>query len=243
MESQDKSEAVHVGEDFEVPLTEEFPCPYLPDRMSRSEVYSAEGLTPAMYEMLMAHGFRRSGSIIYRPVCRGCNECQQLRVPVGTFRLSRSMRRVWRRNEDVEVRVVDPQPSEGKYELFRRYLVHQHDGSMTRTYQAFVDFLYNSPMESTAFEYSVGGQLVAVSLADICADGLSSVYVYFDPDFRDRSLGVYSALWEIDFCRRENLAYYYLGFYIADCAAMNYKSRYAPNEVAVDDGRWVRFEE
>lgn len=242
VEKHQETRSVGEEERDRIPLTEAFPCPYLPGRLSQSEVYAADGLTPDMYETLMTLGFRRSGRIVYRPVCADCSECRQLRVPVATFRRSKSMRRVWRRNVDVSVSIQKPEPDEARYQLFRRYLNHQHDGTMARTYQAFTNFLYDSPMESVEFTYHVGDRMVAVSIADNCEDGISSVYVYFDPEFRERSLGVFSALWEIDYCVRENLSYYYLGFYIESCPAMNYKAKYAPNEVA-DEGRWIRFKQ
>ncbi|MHC5108665.1 MAG: arginyltransferase [Planctomycetota bacterium] len=221
----------------------EFPCPYLPDRTSRSEVYSADGLTPELYEALMAFGFRRSGQIVYRPVCEGCRECRQLRVPVCSFVPTKSMRRAWRRNADTRVEIRPPLATEEKFQLFRRYLDYQHDSTMARTYESFRDFLYYAPMESMEFSYFLRNRLAAVSIADVCPNGLSSVYVFFDPELGKRSLGIYSALWEIDYCKKNNLDYYYLGFYVAQSKTMSYKARFRPNEVVADEGRWITLTE
>lgn len=224
-------------------VSPEHPCPYLPGRQSRSEAYLADGLTGAMYEGLMALGFRRSGRVVYRPVCRACCACQQLRVPVDRFRPTRSMRRVWRANHDVTVVVGPPECKPNRAQLFRRYLDHQHDSAMSRTMEALREFLYDSPIQTLEFAYYASDKLLAVSIADVCPNGLSSVYVFFEPDESKRSLGTYSALWEIDYCRRHRLAYYYLGFYVANCATMSYKARFRPNEVLVAPGRWAMFRE
>ena len=223
-------------------VSAETPCPYLDARMFRAESYSTDHLDGALYERLLARGFRRSGRVLYRPRCRGCQECRQLRVLVERFTPTRSMRRVIRRNADVRVESGDPNPTQEKLALFQRYLDTQHDSAMSRDYEAFVDFLYDSPMESREFCYHLGERLVGVSIADRCRHGYSSVYMYFDPDLADRSLGTFSAIWEIENCRREGLAYYYLGYYVAGSQTMSYKARFRPNQVLAGDDHWVSLQ-
>jgi arginyl-tRNA--protein-N-Asp/Glu arginylyltransferase len=220
-------------------VTPETHCPYLPSRMARSEAYGVDILEGDLYERLMARGFRRSGRIVYRPRCRRCHECRQLRVLVNDFIPSRSLRRVLRRNTDVRVDVGKLTPTAEKFTLFRRYLDAQHDDTMSRTYDSFEEFLYDSPMETREFEYRLGERLIGVSIADRCPNGLSSIYMYFDPDFNSRSLGTFSALWEIDHCRELGLAYYYLGFYVPNSPTMSYKARFHPNEILVGDDHWL----
>ncbi|UCE61221.1 MAG: arginyltransferase [Phycisphaerales bacterium] len=224
-------------------VTPETPCPYLPGRQSRSEVYSAEQLDGELYECLLALGFRRSGSLIYRPRCRRCRECRQLRIMVDEFSPSRGMRRVHRLNVDVNVAMSKPTPTDEKFAVFKDYLDAQHDDTMSRSYDAFHDFLYDSPLETWEFEYRLGKRLIGVSIADQCSNGLSSVYMYFDPAFGSRSLGTLSVLHETEYCRTRGLSYYYLGFYVAGSRTMAYKARFKPNQVLVGNDRWVAFRE
>ena len=214
-------------------------CPYLPGLSLRTEAYQAAGLDPASHERWMSLGFRRSGHVVYRPRCRGCQACVPLRVCVNAFRRTRSMRRVWQRNADVRVSHIDLSPTPEKFDLFCRYLESQHDGLMSRSYESFLDFLYDSPTDSGEFEYRVGDRLVGVGVIDRCPGGLSSVYMYFDPAWGHRSLGTYSILWEIDHCRRHDLPYYYLGYYVAGSRTMEYKARFKPHEILGPDGCWV----
>lgn len=217
-------------------------CPYLPGRQERVECFYADRLSPAVYEALMNRGFRRSGGVIYRPVCEGCRECKQIRVPVDRFQPSKSLRRVWHRNRDLAVDVTAPAPTEAKRKLFHRYLASRHDGTMTGSPEEFREFLYHSPVDTLEIGYSLGRRLIGVSLVDRGPRSLSSVYMFFDPDHGRRSLGTFSVLWEIDLCRTMGVPYYYLGFHVADCQAMAYKARFRPCEILQDRCRWALFE-
>jgi arginine-tRNA-protein transferase len=149
------------------------------------------------------------------------------------------MRRVRRRNFDLRVEIDRPDPNPEKFELYCRYQSAHHDGTMPTDFESFASFLYDSPLESYEFLYYLGARLVGVSLADRVSDGLSSVYMFFDPEHDTRSLGTFSGLWEIDYCRKQGLIYYYLGYYVAESKTMSYKSRFRPNQILVADHRWV----
>jgi len=221
----------------------EGPCPYLPDRLARNEAYVVDQLDPAQYEMLMGRGFRRSGRVVYRPRCRGCSACRPIRIPVEPFERSRSLRRVWSKNQDLEVSVGEPEPTPEKYVLYRDYLKARHDGTMDRSFASFEAFLYDSPTGTLEFSYRLGDLLVGVSIADRCPTGLSSVYMYSDPALSVRSLGTYSVLWELDWCRRQRLDYYYLGYYVEGSLTMTYKARFRPNEMLNTEGCWLPFQD
>jgi arginine-tRNA-protein transferase len=215
-----------------------YPCPYLPGRRAKNRAFWADRFSCELYQRLMDRGFRRSGSLFYQPACVGCSECKALRIPVAGFKPSRSQRRVWRRNADLAVTVGRPVFSEEKHRLYVRYLTYQHDGLMGQTEDDARRFLYESPVESLEFCYRLNGRLVAAGIADISAKALSSVYLMFDPAEARRSLGTYSALWEIQWCLDRGIPYYYLGFYVRDCRKMNYKACFRPCQLLGKDGRW-----
>src|SRR5438445_12599286 len=103
----------------------EHECPYLPDRMARNRAFLAERIDPEIYHGLMDAGFRRSGKLIYQPVCRGCRACMPIRVLVEHFTPTKSQRRCWRRNTDIKVEVGEPVASEEKFALYTRYLAER----------------------------------------------------------------------------------------------------------------------
>ena len=214
------------------------PCPYLPGRDAAEEMTLADWMDGAAYQHLMNLGFRRSGRLVYRPVCEDCRECIPLRIPVERFRPSRSQRRVWRRNRDVTVEVGLPEPTDEKWRLYVAYLRFQHDGTMSEGREDFLRFLYDSPIETIEMVYRVGRRVVGVGIVDACPSCLSSVYFYFDPAEAHRSLGVYSILSEIAACRQRALPYWYGGFYVRDCSRMSYKADFHPNELLGAEGLW-----
>lgn len=91
-------------------------------------------------------------------------------------------------------------------------------------------------------QYRIAGMLVAVGVVDILPQGLSSVYLFYHPQFaRDLvPLGKYAILQEIEFARSLQLPYYYLGYYIESCTKMRYKAEYRPSELLCPTSyRWV----
>jgi leucyl-tRNA---protein transferase len=215
------------------------PCPYLPERALQMRAFCVPRITGTMYHAFLDAGFRRSGRVIYQPVCRGCRACMSLRVPVERFAPSKSQRRCRRRNADLAVTVAPPRPTDEKHELYCRYLRQWHGREASDNRESFESFLYESPVEAIEFEYrDSAGRLLAVGICDLCPRALSSVYFYFEPEHSARGLGTYGALWEIDYARQHGLPWYYLGFWVVGCDAMQYKSSYRPHQVLHPDGVW-----
>lgn len=220
------------------------PCSYLDGREAIDEGYLTLQLSPARYQRLMDLGFRRSGHIVYRPVCQGCQACQPLRVLVEEFKPSKSQRRVLKRNADVVLELGEPSLTPEKLSLYQRYLEFQHPGTRQDAgLETLRDWLYSSCTATLEACYrDRSGRLVGATILDLCPRALSSVYHFFEPQEAKRSLGVYSVLAEIEFCRAKGLPWYYLGFWVRGCPKMEYKSDYAPFELMVG-GRWVRGED
>lgn len=219
-------------------------CPYLgDDRITRTAFALPGTLSPPAYQRAMEIGMRRSGAIVYRPVCEGCRKCQPLRVPVRDFVPSRSQRRVHKRCHGLfEVSVGASELDDERLALYERYLAFQHPGGgQTADRESYVRALVESITETVELTFrDEDGRLVGVSILDVTPDSLSSVYFYWEPELAKLSLGVYSALVEIELCREWNKAYYYLGYVVADCRPMRYKASFAGAEVW--SGRsWVRL--
>jgi arginine-tRNA-protein transferase len=213
-------------------------CPYLPGRQATTRAVMTDSAPPATYHAFMDANFRRSGKIIYQPACAGCRRCQSLRVPTREFRRTKSQRRCWRKNSDVLVTVDAPAASEEKFAIYRRYQSQWH-GKDDSNYDEFCDFLYRSPVDTLEFAYRDGtGRLLAIGICDRSEQSLSSVYFYFDTSECNRSPGTFGALWEIQWATQHGIPYYYLGYYVPGCAAMQYKASYHPHELLCADGVW-----
>lgn len=223
-----------------LPIGDEHTCPYIPERRAREQFLIVKDLPPELYHDFMDHGFRRSGDLIYRPICRRCRECKSLRVVVGEYRPTKPQRRTLRKNDDIEVRVALPRYTAEKQRIYRDCLRFQHGREDSESVDHLRHFLYVSPVKTVEFEYRLRGRLVAVSIADICRRSLSSVYTFFDPEHSSRSLGTFSALHEIQFCMERSIPHYYLGFMVRECPSMNYKTRFRPYELLDTVFRWQR---
>lgn len=222
------------------------PCNYLPDN-SASSVYANpdEPLDGNLYELLIHHGFRRSGELIYRPDCSECDQCIPVRLRVDEFVAARRHKRTLARNNDVQLSVARPHLCDAYFELYCRYLNAQHpEGGMDNpSREAFEDFLVTDKLESRFIELRRPDQsLLAVAVTDVISDGLSCVYTFYDPEESKRSLGVLAILRQIELTRAAGLPYLYLGYWIRDCRKMAYKAEYQPLEYFTGDAGWLDAE-
>ena len=221
--------------------TAPYPCSYLPGRAARSQVATPSHLIDArVYGELVRLGFRRSGAFTYRPYCDHCRACVPVRVPVATFAPTRSQRRAARAHSGLSVVRRELAYASEHYALYLRYQRARHPGGgMDQdSREQYQHFLLHSNVATDLFEFrDQGRRLLMVSLVDRLADGLSSVYTFFEPDVRGSSLGTYSIVWQIGRCRELALPYLYLGYWIAESAKMAYKADYRPIEGFVG-GSW-----
>ncbi|XP_035519316.1 arginyl-tRNA--protein transferase 1 isoform X1 [Morone saxatilis] len=170
----------------------------------------------------------------------------------------------------LEVRLVRSNPPcpqfkasfDASYQVYKLYQMAIHKDPPDKPSESqFRRFLCDSPLEaefspdgpdvgygSFHQQYWLDGRIVAVGVIDILPTCVSSVYLYYHPDFASLSLGSYSALREIAFTRQlqkqsPKLSYYYLGFYIHSCPKMRYKGQYRPSDlVCPETFVWVPIE-
>uniref|UniRef100_F7ASH4 Arginyl-tRNA--protein transferase 1 n=1 Tax=Ciona intestinalis TaxID=7719 RepID=F7ASH4_CIOIN len=168
----------------------------------------------------------------------------------------------------LEVRLVRSSPPSVEFEsskveshnLYTKYQTTIHkdkreDCNMKQWMRFLVDSPLNPGTEGPAHgygsyhnQYWLDGKLVAVGVVDILPSCVSSVYLYYDPDYGFLSFGSYSAISEISFVQRlsithPNIKYYYLGFYIQSCPKMRYKGAYHPSYLLCPESyEWVPVE-
>lgn len=226
-------------------LTAPSACPYLPNREERKVFTHLIGRrAAALNDTLTQSGFRRSQTIAYRPACENCRACVSVRVKVAEFHLSKNLRRVLERNQDLSRSVVCTEPTGEQYGLFRAYLDARHsDGGMAdMTVLDYSMMIEDSHVETRLIEYrSNAGQLLGVCLTDVLADGLSMVYSFYEPEAEKRSLGTFIILDHIDRGRRLGLPHVYLGYWVQGSRKMAYKGRFLPQERLGLNG-WERVE-
>ncbi len=192
-----------------------------------------------LYSQLSQVGFRRSGRYIYKPHCKTCRACVPVRIPLAAFKMRRTQRKIWKRNQDISIRWEAPYLSDDSWLLYARYINSRHrDGDMYPPDQSqFKNFLIEGRPEAQFIEFRLKDQLIAIMVADQLSDSLSAIYTFFDPDKLNRSLGVFAILTLIESARQRNLEHVYLGYWIQNCQKMDYKADYRPIEGLIEN-RW-----
>ncbi|XP_008428544.1 arginyl-tRNA--protein transferase 1 isoform X2 [Poecilia reticulata] len=174
-------------------------------------------------------------------------------------------------SDRLEVRLVRSNPPnpqfkasfDASYQVYKLYQMAIHKDPPDKPSESqFRRFLCDSPLEaehspdgpemgygSFHQQYWLDGRIIAVGVIDILPTCVSSVYLYYHPDFTSLSLGSYSALREIAFTRKlqkqsTKLCYYYLGFYVHSCPKMRYKGQYRPADLLCPESyTWVSVEQ
>jgi arginyl-tRNA--protein-N-Asp/Glu arginylyltransferase len=207
-----------------------------------NEYFIAGSVRASDMDLLWAQGWRHFGTYFFRyshaehdgALCH----VMPLRLKPASFTLSRSQRRVLKRNGDVEVVVRDAVIDSTKEALFLR---HRH-----RFKQNVPDSLYDFMSESPATvpcrnqEICVyaDGRLLAVSFLDIGEDATSAVYAAFEPAEAQRGLGIFTMLCAIEQSRARGCRYYYPGYAYREPSMYDYKKRFSGLESYDWEAKW-----
>jgi len=231
--------------DIQYYTTAVYPCSYIEGRLARSQVAApSDAINASNYDLLIQHGFRRSGSFVYRPQCSNCDACMSIRLPVPDFKANRSQKRAWAQHKSLTCTVIKPIFSREHYALYKRYQKARHPGGGMDIDDEvqYTDFLVRSNVRSWMVEFrqpsqeDSGSELKMVSIIDQLKDGLSAVYTFYAPEL-GQNFGTFNVLWQIQQARSLGLRYLYLGYWIEDCRKMAYKSSFKPCEL-MRNGSW-----
>ncbi len=229
-----------MNKSYQLAISQTFPCNYLPDQQERLLIAIDQQLQSAEpYAWLMSQGFRRSGDQIYRPHCINCNACKSLRVLAQNFTPSKSQKRLLKKNADFTI-VTSTQLQDNYYELYETYINTVHrDGSMyPANYEQYRSFIQCHLTEQIFIETWHDNTLINVAVTDVLEDALSAVYTFYHPAYRNRGIGIFSILKQIEQARIMNKEFLYLGYQIDACRKMNYKNRYFPHQI-LSNNHWL----
>ena len=101
-----------------------------------------------------------------------------------------------------------------------------------------MQFLTCDWADTQFIEFRREGRLAAVAVSDILPNGISAIYTFYDTDLSHEGLGVFALLWQIHYTRELDKEWVYPGFWVKDCAKMNYKTRFRPYQ-AWSGQRWI----
>ncbi|MCC9601150.1 arginyltransferase [Stieleria sp. JC731] len=219
-------------------------CPYLEDLTARMPLeHPIARLKPSGLDSLLARGYRRTGPFFYHTRCANCQACIPVRVDVGQFRMTSSMRRIANRaKRELDVRWGAPKADEARLNIFNSHRLQRdlarHGPSTMADYH---EFLVATSVDTCEITFYRNDQLIGVAITDIAADSLNAVYTHFDPSHSKYSIGTLAILLQIEKAIQTRRQYVYLGLYVAENRHLNYKQRFLPQERLID-GEWMVIE-
>ena len=212
---------------------------------------STQGLTFHQYQSLIEKGwFRRGGVKLYHSSC--CHDAQcaywEAKVSVHDFdcRAHKSYVKVMRRIpvDRLTIETLPVHYSKESYDLYNKYNIGRHAKTLVSE-KEYCEHTVDSPIQNETIDgieygsfhqlYRLDGKLVAVSLIDVVPKGIVSLYMWYslEKEVSKYSLGVYSALKEIEFVRElskknPEMKYYYLQGWNENNKKLAYKANYPP---------------
>ncbi len=204
---------------------------------------------PALMDELWAQGWRHFGSEFFRYSITADEDgslqyIQPLRLPLAEFRLSKSQRRVLRKNEDLELRVVPAVVDDEREVMFLRHR-ERFSTNIPDSLSTFMPSAqpHTQPCECLSVEVREAGRLIAVSYMDVGTSAVSSVYAMFEPDAAWRSLGTLTMLEEIRWAADAGKRWLYPGYATAQPSHYDYKKTFRPLECFDWRGSWTPLTE
>jgi len=212
-------------------------CPYLENRKERKLFVTLDSLNSVLLNnTLSKQGFRRSQNVLYRPACTDCNACLSARIVINNFKVSKSQKRLQKKNVIIKRIIVRPFAKKDHYALFQQYVQARHKagGMSDMSFSEFSSMVEDSKVSTKLIEYrDANSILLGVCLTDVLDDGVSMVYSFFDPRLKTNSLGTYMILDHINYANELNLKYVYLGYWVQGSNKMQYKASFSGLEVFI----------
>lgn len=196
----------------------------------KDEGFIAWHVPPAEMDRLWSEGWRHFGPLFYRyaQAQHGGQimDVRPLRISLETCRLSKSQRRVLRKNGDLDIRVRPAVLDEERRVLFNRH----KQRFVENIPDSLEDFLGAEPTVGPCVTLEMGAylgpRLLAASYMDVGAKAVSSIYGFFDPVEERRSLGLFTMLAEMEWARARGCRYYYPGYAYAQASHYDYKKQF-----------------
>ena len=208
-------------------------CAYLSERKQTTHYKIIDQCTLEQCSALIKRGWRRFGSMFFRPICTECSACESIKIDAFNFNFSKSARRVIRKNSHITTVLQHPTLTHAHIDLFNKFHAHMEqkkgwDNQAVTARNYYVSFVHGHSDFGYEMLYFDNERLIAVDLIDILDDGVSSIYFYYDPDYAHLSLGRYSLYRQIMLACERGLRWIYLGYYVEACPSLAYKGEYKP---------------
>lgn len=211
-----------------------------------NEEFYTSKISPIQLDFLLAEGWRHFGQHFYR-YNLGFLQGEfrfviPLRIRLADFVLTKSKRRIVRKNQDLQAIIRPVNINEEKHELFKRHKKRFDHGVPASIYSFLDPDAANTPCRTMEVcVYDEKEKLLAVSFLDVGLESVSSIYAMFEPDIKQRSLGIYTMLLEINYAIENGKIFYYQGYAYEGESFYDYKKQFNALESYDWFGNWKNF--
>lgn len=212
-----------------------------------SDQFEAEQVSSEDMDYLWSVGFRHFGTYFFRyssaPLDDKIGSIIPLRIDLDNFSLTKSQKKVKKKNKDLKVIIRDTIIDEEKEDLF---FIHS-DRFVQNKPSSIYDFLSFEPDIVPCANKEIclydGDILVAASFLDIGLNSTSSVYAIFHPDYGKRSPGIYTLILEIEYSIQNKKKYLYPGYAFREESFYDYKKQFSNLEYYNWNDEWKPLKE
>jgi leucyl-tRNA---protein transferase len=208
------------------------------------EFYAAH-VTPPQLDALLEQGWRHFGQHFFRYNLGFYNDEIRLVIPLRirleNFTLSKSQRRVLRKNKDLQTVIRPVEITNETENLFERHKQRFDHGIPDSIYDFLDKRAATVPCETMECAVYRKNELIAVSFFDVSETAASGIYASFAPDLPERGLGILTMLLEINFAVKSGKKFYYQGYAYEGNSFYDYKKRFRALEKFNWDGNWENF--
>ena len=203
----------------------------------------AEAVPPEGMDLLWSQGWRHFGRQFFRYiVAEHAGRWQgivPLRIDLQAGSLSKSQRRVLRKNADLTVLWTPVRISEEAVVMFERHKARFKE-NVPESLACFLgETPEKGPCQCLELQCRLGDRLVAVSFVDVGHAAVSSVYGIFEPEESRRSLGIFTMLLELEWARQHGFRYHYPGYAMTGPSHYDYKKQFDAMEgLDWESGEW-----
>ena len=210
-----------------------------------NEEFYTPRVSPPQLDALLGDGWRHFGTHFFRYNIgfyeNTLRRVMPLRIRLNDFEISKSQRRVLKKNRDLQIHIRPIEITLEKENLFERHKGRFNHAVPDSLYDFLSDEPANVPCQALEVVVYEDKRLRAASFFDVGATAVSAVYAMFDPTEFSRSLGIFTMLLTIEYASKNGKTFYYPGYAYEGNSFYNYKKRFSALEEFDWNGSWIDF--
>jgi arginine-tRNA-protein transferase len=193
------------------------------------EVKYPSELKPEELDIYLAKGWYRMGQSIFTTSYVFFEDkiypAIWLRHVLKNYEETKTIINLKKRNKAFRVELKQVQLSESHEELFEKYKSSIHFNAAENLFTLLYGYVYKPTNIYNTYEINIydGAKLIACSYFDIGEKSAEGISAFYDPEYRNHSLGKYLIYLQIEICKHNNFTYFYPGYFVPGYPHLDYK--------------------